>query len=174
MKTLYLDMDGVVADWAAGVEQIVGYRINDPKVFFPPEDWEKIRSSGRLFKDLPKMQQADQLVNLARQLRDRHEWQLLFLTAVPHYNDIHWAFWDKMLWAQEYYPDIPVHFGPYSSDKEKHCLPGDVLIDDRPDNCKQWTDKGGRAIHVKYDDYNSALLELEQLLYLEDIKNKRY
>lgn len=174
MKTFYLDMDGVVADWTGGVEQLIGYRLEDPKVYYPADDWAKIKASVRLFRNLPKMPKADQMVDMARKFRDVHGWQLLFLTAVPHYNDVHWAFWDKMLWVQERYPDIPVHFGPYSGDKQKHCLPGDVLVDDRPDNCQHWEAAGGKAVHVPYDNYDKALDEVAHMLYLENLKNGTY
>jgi 5'(3')-deoxyribonucleotidase len=122
----------------------------------------------RLFRHLPKMPQADQMVELARKFRDDLGYELIFLTAIPHYNDVHWAFWDKMLWAQERYPDIPVHFGPYSEDKKKHCIAGDILVDDRPDNCQSWKEAKGVAIRVT-KDYQAALDELEDLYQREQM-----
>lgn len=168
MNTIYLDMDGVVADWVAEVEKIIGYRLTDPSVRYPAVDWEKIRGHIRIFRDMPKMPQADEMVNLARKFRDDLGYQLLFLTAIPHYNDVHWAFYDKMVWAQEKYPDIPVHFGPYSEDKKKHCIPGDILVDDRKDNCEGWTEAGGIAVRVTAD-YQKALNELEDLYQREQV-----
>jgi hypothetical protein len=161
-KTFYLDMDGVVADWAEGAAIIVGYHMTDPNAYYPPEDWEKVKQHQRMFLDLPLMPKAHQMVNLARRFRDELGYNLMFLTAVPHYNDIHWAFWDKCLWAQKHFSDIPVHFGPYSGDKQKHCIPGDILVDDRPDNCKHWRDAGGLTINVTAD-YDLALTQLQDL-----------
>ena len=152
MNTFFLDMDGVIADWNAGVGDFIGYRLNDPKARYPEADWEKIRTHQRVFRDLPKMSRADDIVNLARNFRDQLGYELLFLTAIPHYNDIFWEFYDKVLWAQERYPDIPVHFGPYSEDKQKHCKPGDILVDDRYDNCDNWESVGGIAIRVTAQD----------------------
>jgi 5'(3')-deoxyribonucleotidase len=162
MTTIYMDMDGVIADWVTGVADFVGYRLDDPQVKYPDVDWQRIRSHVRLFKNLPKMEQADEMINLARRFRDELGYELIFLTAIPHYNDVHWAFWDKMLWCQERYPDIPVHFGPYSEDKQKHCVPGDILVDDRLDNCEQWKAAGGIAVHVTAD-YQAALDQLADL-----------
>ena len=159
MRTIYLDMDGVVADWVSEVEKVIGYRLTDPSVKYPDVDWQKIRGHIRVFRDMPKMPQADEMVELARRFRDELGYQLLFLTAIPHYNDVHWAFWDKITWAQNRYPDIPVHFGPYSEDKQKHCIPGDILVDDRLDNCTQWQAAGGVAVRVT-EDYQAALDEL--------------
>ena len=176
MKTLFLDMDGVVADWMTGAAKVVGYEMADPQAYYPPEDWAKVRENQRMFRHLPKMKHADQMVDIARKFRDQCGWELLFLTAVPHYNDIHWAFWDKVLWVQDYYPDIPVHFGPYSGDKAKHCKPGDILVDDRPSNIEEWNNAGGRGIEVKFGELNyiAAMEELGQLLYLEQLKSRKY
>lgn len=167
-KTFYLDMDGVVADWVAGAAEIIGYELSDPKAYYPPEDWIKIRDNQRMFRNLPKMKHADEMVDLARKFRDELGYDLMFLTAIPHYNDIHWAFWDKMLWAQERYPDIPVHFGPFSQDKQKHCQPGDILVDDRPDNCEQWARVGGVAVKVDLD-YISALDAVKELFNRQSV-----
>ncbi len=166
MKTIYLDMDGVVADWEAGAAEIVGYYSEYPEKPYPQTDWEKIRSHQRIFRDLPKMKRADEMVELARKFRDELDWKLLFLTAVPHYNDIHWAYYDKVMWAHERYPDIPVHFGPFSQDKKNHANPGDILVDDRFDNCNSWREVGGIAVRVtKY--YSEALKELNELFNTE-------
>lgn len=161
-------MDGVVADWVAGAAKIIGYELSDPKAYYPPEDWVRIRDNMRMFRDLPKMKHADEMVELARKFRDELGYDLMFLTAIPHYNDIHWAFWDKMMWAQERYPDIPVHFGPYSQDKQKHCQPGDILVDDRPDNCENWIRVGGVAVKVDLD-YAPALAAVQALFDKESV-----
>ena len=167
-------MDGVIADWVAGAAEIVGRRIDNPNQYYTDEEWLKIKDHKRMFRHLPVMPGADKMVALARRFRDDLDWQLLFLTALPHNNDIPWVFWDKMMWVQERYPDIPVHFGPYSVDKQHHCKPGDILVDDRPDNCEQWSQAGGRSVWVEFGNYQTALDEVEQLLYLEQLKNKKY
>lgn len=157
-------MDGVVADWTAGTAQLVGYRLDDPHARFPDGDWKKIREHRRLYRDLPLMPRAFEMVDLARQFRDELGWELVFLTAVPHKNDMHYAFSDKMKWAEKYFPDIPVHFGPFSQDKDKHCKPGDILVDDRWDNCEQWEKAGGIAVRVRYDQYGNAINQLKEIL----------
>lgn len=162
-KTLYLDLDGVCADWTTGVQQLIGYKLQDPKQHYPDHDWQKIKTADRLFKTLPKMPLADNFVNLARQFRDTLHYELLFLTAIPTYNDMPWAFYDKMTWTQSYYPDIPVHFGPYAQDKQKYSKPNNILVDDRLDNCTQWESKGGIAIHVPYNNEIIGLNNLQQL-----------
>ena len=68
-----------------------------------------------------------------------------FLTAIPHDDTIPYAIYDKVRWADKHFPGIPVLFGPYSFDKQLHCKPRDILIDDRSDNCNDWRMAGGIA-----------------------------
>jgi len=174
MKTLYIDMDGVVADFDKAAMEFIGFDRNPKDHKWKPEEWARIRNCERWFRDLPKTLWADELIDLSRQLRDQCGWRLLFLTAIPAGNDFPYAFNDKILWAQKYYPDITVHFGPYSKDKQSHCKPGDVLVDDRIDNCQQWQDAGGTAIRLLYRvDPMEAVSKLRQLVENE-IKNKTH
>lgn len=162
-NTIYLDMDGVVADWNAGVEEILGYVKEDPNAHYPDEDWERIKGNERMYRDLPVMKNAQELVNLARRFRDRLGWKLLFLSATPKGNDVPWSFWDKCMWAQKNFPDIPVHFGPYAKDKQVHAKVGDILVDDRRSNITEWRNRGGIGIEVKTGDLTEAINSLRVL-----------
>lgn len=164
MNTLYLDMDGVVADWDRMAQEILKKPKSSVNGRWPDEDWNRLRDYPNFYRKLAKMPRADELVDLARRFRDELGWKLYFLTAIPHDNDVPDAFQDKVEWAQEHYPDIRVHFGPYSKDKQDHCQPGDILVDDRPDNCGQWFSRGGIAVRVRDDGYGQALRELEDIL----------
>lgn len=144
MTTLYLDMDGVVADFDSYAQNAVGATKKTHR--WPPEVWRKISSNPRLYRDLAKTSTADELVDYCRKLCLARDWELLFLTAVPKDDDMPWSFYDKVLWATERYPDIPVFFGPHSHDKWKHCKTGDILIDDRPSNCDAWRNAGGFSL----------------------------
>lgn len=177
-NTFYLDMDGVVADWESAAAEFLGRPMRDPDTLThyrnTVEEWARIKTQTRFYRTLPLMQRVEELVHLARQYRDTLGWQLLFLTAVPAKDDIHWAFYDKVLWAQDHFPDIPVHFGPHSYDKFKHCSAGDILVDDRPDNCAQWREAGGTAFKVNANDLGSVLdLIAADLRARVDLKNQR-
>lgn len=165
-QCFYLDMDGVCADFAAGAAALVGYTVESSTAYYPPSDWAVLVQHQHIYRNLPLMPGSTQLVDLARQYRDLLGWQLTFLTAVPRANDMPWAFWDKMLWAQQHYPDIPVHFGPFSRDKHHHCRSGDILVDDRPDNCAAWTAAGGTAVWVQGRDLAAAVAQVREDLTL--------
>ena len=163
-NTFYLDMDGVVADWDTAASQFLGRptRGADPRTHYKntPEEWQRIKTQSRFYRDLPLMPRCSELVDLARRYRDGLGWKLLFLTAVPKDDDVPWAYYDKVLWAQIHFPDIPVHFGPHSWDKAKHCTQGDMLVDDRPDNCSSWINAGGLAVQVLNNDLGSAIKQV--------------
>lgn len=163
-NTFYLDMDGVVADWDTAASEFLGRptRGADPRTHYKntPEEWQRIKTQSRFYRDLPLMPRCSELVDLARRYRDGLGWKLLFLTAVPKDDDVPWAYYDKVLWAQIHFPDIPVHFGPHSWDKAKHCTQGDMLVDDRPDNCSSWINAGGLAVQVLNNDLGSAIKQV--------------
>jgi len=144
MKTIYLDMDGVVADFNAYADRVLRKKTTSDR--WPDAEWTRLKDNVRLYRDLEKTPEADQLVEYCRTMAETKGYHLVFLTAVPRNNDVHWAFYDKVLWAQFRYPDVPVFFGPYSHDKHIHCLPGDILIDDRTSNITEWRAAGGVGI----------------------------
>jgi 5'(3')-deoxyribonucleotidase len=102
------------------------------------------------------------LVDACRQFAQARGINLFFLTAVPKGNDMHWAFYDKVNWVELYFPDIPVMFGPYSHDKQVHCTPNDILIDDRTSNITEWNAAGGHGI-LHRGDLQKTLIQLSVL-----------
>ena len=166
MTTIYLDMDDVTADFKAYANKTLGKKQDGEK--WPYEDWIKLRDNPRLYRDLEPTPEAPALVEYCRYLRDNCGFKLMFLTAVPKGNDIHWAFYDKVLWAQRYFPDIPVMFGPFSKDKHVHCNAEDqdILIDDRTSNCEEWRQAGGFAVQHR-GDLVQTIETLSQLLNKE-------
>lgn len=145
MATIFLDMDGVVADFDAYAKSILGYSTPGGKRY-PPEDWAKISENPRFYRWLEVCHGADLLVNCVWQTAKEHGYDVKFLTAIPRANDVPWCFQDKVEWAKDWFPEIPVWFGPYSHDKQHHCQPGDILIDDRDDNVDAWNAVGGIGI----------------------------
>jgi hypothetical protein len=144
MTTLYLDMDGVVADFDEYAHRTLG--LPPSGGIYADDQWAKLAANPRLYKELKKTPYADRLVEFCDKISKDNKWEFKFLTAVPKGNDVPWAFYDKMSWALFYYPSIPVMFGPYSKDKHHHCKPGDILIDDRELNIKDWRAAGGAGI----------------------------
>jgi len=162
MPTIYIDMDGVVADWDSAARAVIGDRVKDLNNRWPDEDWQQIKTIEHFYRDLPKMPRADDLMLIAKAFRDNLGWNLKMLTAIPRENDMPNAFHDKIKWMGQYYPGIDVIFGPYSKDKQRHCQPGDILVDDRKSNIEEWENAGGTVVRVTAD-YDKAISDLEDI-----------
>lgn len=166
-KTLYIDMDGVTADFNGQAKITLNATEQDAlnaaqQGRWPPDKWKILIEIPHFYRNLPPLPTGKKIVELALKFQQELDYQLYFLTAIPSSNDVPDCIYDKILWTQEHYPYIPVRFGPYSKDKHKHCKPGDILIDDRKDNCQAWLQAGGTAILYENDGTN-ALNNLNQL-----------
>lgn len=159
MTTLYLDMDGVVADFNEYAHRTLG--VPASQGIYPDDVWQKLAANPRIYRDLIPITYAGELVATCFNFAQRKQYGFMFLTAVPKGNDVPWAFYDKVEWARKYFPNIPVMFGPYSKDKHQHCEPGDILIDDRSSNIEEWRAAGGIAIH--HVDFDATITALDSL-----------
>jgi 5'(3')-deoxyribonucleotidase len=146
---IYLDMDDVVADWMGYAKAYLKVQWAEGEMV-PDHQWRRLKDDQRMYRNLPLKEGAHELVNWCREYSKKTGCGLYFLTAVPHNNDMPWSFQDKVFWAQEHFPGIPVFFGPYSHDKWVRCeSPDDILIDDRRSNNDEWKRQGGRAFLYK-------------------------
>jgi hypothetical protein len=162
MLNIYVDMDDVVADFTAAARNIVGHWDRGQERI-PEEQWNQLKQYQRLYRSLPVRQGAKELMTWLEAYCKRNPGVgLYFLTAVPRNNDVPWAFNDKMWWAYDHFPNVPVFFGPYSREKHKRCQPGDILIDDRISNCSEWHAAGGIA--YQYNEWPECEQWLEDTL----------
>ena len=145
MRSIFLDVDGVVADFDRMAESVLGYRLGHGKRY-PKEDWSKIADNPRFYRSLELCDGALEFMESVKCLMLEHDLDVKFLTAIPKDNDVPWAVHDKLNWAQRYFPGFPVWIGPYSDDKIQHCRPGDILIDDRIKTITDWNILGGIGI----------------------------
>jgi 5'(3')-deoxyribonucleotidase len=147
MRTIFVDMDGVVADFDTFASNLLGRKIgwHDSKFDLTNEEWQMLSSVDRLYYQLPLMPDATKLIDYVKSLSAQFNVQ--FLTAVPRRSTMPEAKADKQAWVDKYFPDMKMDIGPFSRDKQKWCKPGDILIDDRPSNIEEWTAAGGIAIY---------------------------
>lgn len=151
MKTIFVDMDGVVADFDTFASNLLGRKLLSLRCKFDltGEEWEKLKAVDRLYYQLPLMPDATKLIAYVKSLSTRFHVQ--FLTAVPRRTTMPEARADKQAWVDKYFPGMKMDIGPYSHDKQKWCSMGDILIDDRPSNIDEWTKAGGVAIYHSGD-----------------------
>ena len=150
---IYLDMDGVIADFDSGFEQLFGVL---PRHIPKTERWDKVNSVANYWVDLPKRPEADTLIAHLR------KYGFTILTGVPH-QGCEKAKIQKRIWLKNHYGIEANVICCFSKDKANYCQVGDILIDDWPPNIERWHQAGGIGIlHISVED---TLRQLAQLGY---------
>lgn len=155
MPRIYLDCDGVLADFDKGAEAILG---------MPPRQFENRHGLGQFWKRLataPGFFERLDLMPDAMELYEavRHT-DPVILTGLPRGK---WAEPQKRRWAERHFPGVPV-ITTSAALKREHCHPGDALVDDRDHFRHLWEQEGGVFIHHK--DAASSIRQLEALGFL--------
>lgn len=153
MKHLFLDLDGVFADFERGYEIMYGHH---PHTKNDKDMWKTINGNPRHWDSLPLMMGAMRLWAVVKPLKPT------ILTGCPS-GGYRQASIGKHNWcAREFGSDVPV-ITCMSRDKQKHMTSeGDVLIDDMTKNCKRWTEAGGLAIH--HTSIETTIKTLEKMI----------
>jgi len=150
-KILYVDMDGVVADFAAGVNLI------DPTIEMGDEFYESnehlvdalVETHPHIFRSLPLIKDAkESIIKLSKY------YEIYFLsTAMWNCPE---SFTDKRLWLEENFGELA--YKRLILTHHKELTIGDYLIDDRTRNGAG--EFKGKHIHFgseKYPDWKSIL-----------------
>ncbi|MDP8914126.1 MAG: hypothetical protein M3N39_11190 [Pseudomonadota bacterium] len=156
MRQLYLDCDGVLADFDRGATAILGMK---PKAFEHRHGlgrfWQKLAQAPDFYFSLPLLPDAMQLFNAVKHLDP------IILTGLPRGN---WAADQKMRWAAEHFPGVRM-ITCMARDKRNHAREGDVLVDDMEKYRHLWEQAGGIFVH-----HRSAAESIEALRDYFDIK----
>jgi hypothetical protein len=154
-KQIYLDCDGVLADFDRGAEAIFGM---PPHAFEqhrgPGEFWRRLAKAPDFFGSLELMPDAMELYEAVRHKNP------IILTGMPRGN---WAEPQKRRWAERHFPGVPV-ITTMAALKHEHRHPGDVLVDDRAKHRHLWENEGGVFVHHK--SARQSIKELKALGYL--------
>jgi hypothetical protein len=139
-RQLYLDCDGVLADFDKGATAALGL---PPQVFErkhgPGRFWQQLASAPDFYFDLPLLPDAMELFEAVRHLDP------VILTGLPRGN---WAADQKVRWAATHFPGTRI-ITTLARDKRNHARAGDVLVDDQLRHAHLWEEMGGIFIHHK-------------------------
>lgn len=149
MRQLYLDCDGVLADFDQGATAILGL---PPRAFEKRHGlgrfWQMLASAPDFYFGLPLMNDAMELFEAVRHLNP------IILTGLPRGN---WAADQKVRWAAHYFPGTKI-ITTMARDKRDHAREGDVLVDDQTRHRGLWEQAGGIFVH-----HRSARQSIEDL-----------
>jgi 5'(3')-deoxyribonucleotidase len=144
MSTTYLDLDGVIANWTKGMCQAAGvpyYKEIQLKPYildsvlqhttidvahFPLEFWI----------NLELYPWSRQLIDLLT--KSDPNWRFLTRGAKAHNS-----FTGKSLWVEKHFPEHIDRLVVCRGSKAFACKHHDILIDDHPQNIKEWWRAGG-------------------------------
>ncbi|RZK44836.1 MAG: hypothetical protein EOO61_02380 [Hymenobacter sp.] len=161
---IFLDCDGVLADFDKFASEILGMTLDEyEKAKHEPAGWDLLYAVEDYFYKLPKMPDADELVDGVRALG----FEPIVLTGVPSKDGSEWAVPQKQRWVDKHFPGTSV-ICCKSKDKFRHMVPAmhNVLIDDWKRYKHVWEETGGTFILHK-----NAKLSLEQLEDLDFAMN---
>ena len=159
---IYLDMDGVVADFDQRFIDLSGMLPKEyEEKFGRKEFWNFIDEKNKLkfWVGIPEMSDAKQLVDYITP----HGFQMLTAPSIKKQSYL-----GKMLWIKNHVGSL-FSFKPYinfKKAKNKHNVKSnlnanDILIDDREDTISRWNDAGGTGIH--HTSASSTINKLKKL-----------
>jgi hypothetical protein len=147
---IFVDMDGVLADFDRHHEAVFGAR---PDKIAHNVDWAAVRAVKGFYQDIPPMADMPVLWDFIGRFKP------IVLTGIP--SSVEEAPDNKRAWATR-------HLGAHvevrcclSKQKSLHARPADILIDDWEKYRNLWITKGGRWItHTSAETTINALLDM--------------
>jgi hypothetical protein len=138
MNRLFLDCDGVLADFDRGATRVLGL---PPRVYEKkhglPAFWRQLQRAPDFYATLPPLPDAFALFEAVRHLDP------IILTGLPRGD---WAAPQKVRWAAEHFPGTRI-ITCMAVDKRRHAQAGDVLVDDMLRHRHLWEEAGGIFVH---------------------------
>jgi 5'(3')-deoxyribonucleotidase len=145
-KIIHLDLDGVIFNMVKRVKELTGKSFEE--FSSRQEAWNEINKHQDIFKHLELMPDAEELVNGVTKFAKENGYTVEVLTAIPLMTKFPFASMHKEESVKRHFGHLGWKFkiGPYAKDKQNHCKPGDILIDDSQMNIDQWNKAGGVGI----------------------------
>ena len=153
-KKVFVDLDGIVADFVGGVFKLHGLDPESPSLLFKGsydiarvlgmsiEDfWGHLDSDETFWASLEKTSDADEIMNLVEQ-RAQSTGDIYFLSSPARNPRCHYG---KAQWVSKHYPK---YINRLILTGHKHFLAGRdrVLIDDSDENCKKFSAERGKSL----------------------------
>lgn len=146
---IYLDLDGVLADFNRGVHNIFSKR---PDQLAPREMWMGLARHSDFFGTLEMIEDAHELWNYCKPHNPK------ILTGLPRGG---WAEAQKRRWVASMLGGEVDVITCWSREKYKWSAQGHVLVDDRADLRERWEGRGG--VFVLHTSAQESIRQLKLL-----------
>ncbi len=138
MAKLFLDCDGVIADFDAGAKDLLGMNARAFEARHGRgQFWKRIATAPDFYGTLSEMPDARHLFDAVAHLEPT------ILTGLPLGK---WAAPQKVKWAAEHFAGVPI-VTCMARDKHKFMQAGDVLVDDRENHRAAYENAGIVFVH---------------------------
>ncbi|MGB7189469.1 MAG: hypothetical protein WBD10_04985 [Acidobacteriaceae bacterium] len=144
MSQIFLDCDGVLADFDRAAEQLFQQNSRQAEAALGTKIfWSRISGCGSFYGDLPLLPDAMRLYQSIAHLHP------IILTGCPAGG---WAEPQKVEWAARHFPGVEI-ITCRSRDKSRFLRsPGDILVDDYLKYQNLWEEAGGIFVHHQTAD----------------------
>ena len=161
IKKIYFDMDGVLADFERGINEICRMDMPVQGKSTEEEDdrmWQAVKETEHFYDRLEPMKGA---IDMYRELSAKYDCEILSAIPKPH-RGIETAGEDKKSWVRRVLsPSMKVNI-VFSQDKKDYAKgKNTILIDDLDKNIKEWEALGGTGIRV--ESVEQVLQRIEEL-----------
>ena len=152
MPRLFLDADGVLADFDRSARELLGA---SPKEYIAKHGrgafWKRLAKTPNFFGTLPEMADARILFDAVKHLKPT------ILTGLPTGS---WSAPQKVEWAAEHFPGVPI-ITCMARDKHKHMNRSDVLVDDRENHRAAYEAAG--VVFIHHRNAEDSLRQLSEI-----------
>lgn len=155
MGRLFLDLDGVMADFDGDFPKTFGVESN---AVTKTEMWKLIWEHGSYFRDMNPCPGA--LFNYGAWMT-WHKPIILTACGTTRYWDV---YSQKCEWVRKHLGVIPIIGVKDGLDKAGFARPGDILIDDWAKNTNAWEAAGGKAV-LHTGDWGSTYKQFREHYY---------
>ena len=157
--TVYLDMDGVIADFFGYVKR--HFDVDHWKSLYDREAAFTSLIGTDWFYQLPKFKESNRIVSFVEEITN-DDWGICSSPLRGDHNNS--AYW-KRRWLENkgYVPPL-IENMIFTSNKHRYAWnkltrKPNILVDDRPDNIRRWIDAGGIGIVFQTDQDDVEVLE---------------
>ena len=155
MAQLYLDLDGVLADFEAGAHQLLRMPAKEYQDRYGPGGfWKRLATAKDFYGGLALLPDAMELYAAVAHLTP------IILTGLPIGK---WAEPQKRAWVARHFPGVEV-ITTLARKKSTYCRPGDVIVDDQDRYREPWEQAGGVFVH--HHDAKATIAELRSIGFL--------